>query len=161
MPASAKAKGKVNTDTEALVSPELDKFIGRRATRRAVVEAVIAAPQAFTAHDLYGMLRTRHSVARATIYRTLRLLLEHRFLRETILRNGQRVYQRSDDPRTILWVCEDCSSVRTFSADKVVDMLRDLGEEVGLHPEEMRIEVHSRCDRLRLSGLCTEGQTKQ
>jgi len=84
------------TDTD--MSPELERLIGNRVVRRVVVETAISATGVFSADQLHTMIRSRHrAIARATIYRTLRLLCERKLFREIFLRNGVRVYQRADD----------------------------------------------------------------
>lgn len=133
----------------------LEQFIGKRAVRRAVVETAIAATGAFSADELYAMTRRRQpTIGRATIYRTLRRLCDRKFFRETILRSGTRVYQQAGDPRHVLWICDDCSSIRSLPADGVIEALHGLAEKRGWCLAEMTVEVHSRCERMRLHGAC-------
>lgn len=140
------------TGTDDQLSPELEKFIGGRVARRAIVETALEVEGAFSARQLHAAMRSRHPVGKATVYRTLRLLLENRFLRETVLRDGTRVYQRAEDPRSILWVCDDCSAVFALPADNELLLLRKLGQQAGLHPQTITVEVHSRCTKSAESG---------
>ena len=81
------------------MSPELERFIGKRAVRRAVVEAALAAHGVFSAEELHVMTRRRlPTIGRATIYRTLRLLCDQEIFREILLNNGVRLFQRADNP---------------------------------------------------------------
>jgi Fe2+ or Zn2+ uptake regulation protein len=128
--------------------PELEQFIGKRAIRRIVVETALHAHGVFSADELYAKTRLRQpTIGRATIYRTLRLLCDRKLFREIVLHNGVRVYQRNDESKRVLWVCDDCSFICALSADEVYDSLRMMGERAGLKPAEMTIEVRSRCQR--------------
>ena len=133
----------------------LEKFIGSRATRRDVVEAAMEAEGAFTSDELYQITRRRRpTIGRATIYRTLCLLLQHGHLRKIVLQNGQHVYQRVDDSRRMLWICDDCSRINCLDQAELCSKLKFLGEQQGLHPMELTVEVHFRCEQMRRNGSC-------
>ena len=134
---------------------ELELFIGKRGVRRAVVETAMAATSAFSADELYAMTRRRQpNIGRATIYRTLRLLCDRKFFRQSTLRDGAHVYQRSDHPPSILWICDDCSSIRTLVDDQISKTLLDCGEKSGLCPLATSIEVRFRCEQKHSHGTC-------
>lgn len=76
------------------------------------------------------------------------------YFRETVLHNGIRVYQRNGGSSGILWICEDCSSVLTFSGDEILSALRNLGKKAMLNPGEITVNVHSRCKSIRKDGAC-------
>jgi len=142
------------------MSPELERFIGKRPVRRVVVETALAATGAFSADELYAKTRLRQpTVGRATIYRTLRLLCDRKHFRETVLQNGVRVFQRGDESKGILWVCDDCSFIRTFSADEILYALQGIGQTAGLNPSEITIKIHSRCEDMRKTGACRIAET--
>lgn len=137
------------------MSPELERFIGKRAVRRAVVEAALAAHGAFSAEELHVMTRLRQpTIGRATIYRTLRLLCDQEIFREILLNNGVRLFQRADNARTVLWICEDCSTIRPFPTDEISSTLRKLGEQIGIRAAEVAGEIRFRCERMRRDGAC-------
>ncbi len=138
------------------MSPELERFIGNRVVRRVVVETALSTTGVFSADQLLALTRTRHrEIGRATIYRTLRRLCERKLFREIFLRNGVRVYQRADDDTpSLLWVCDDCSTVRSLPAYDALDPLYEVGEKNGFYPAEATVEIHSRCARMQRNGTC-------
>jgi len=137
------------------MSPELERFIGKRPVRRAVVEAALSATGVFSAEELHAMTRRRlPSIGRATIYRTLRLVCDQGIFREILLNNGVRLFQRADNPRTVLWICEDCSIIRPFPTDEISSTLRKLGEKISIRAAEVAGEIRFRCERMRLHGAC-------
>lgn len=144
------------------MSPELERFIGKRPVRRAVVEAALAATGVFSAEELHALTRRRQpTIGRATIYRTLRLLCDQKIFREILLNNGVRVFQRADESKTVLWICEDCSAIHPFPPDEISATLRKLGEKIGIRAVEMAGEIRFRCERMRLHGSCRfAGQSK-
>lgn len=137
------------------MSPELERFIGKRVVRRTVVEAALAATGVFSAEELHAMTRRRQPrIGRATIYRTLRLLCDQKIFREILLNNGGRVFQRADKSKTVLWICEDCSTINPSPTDEISATLRKLGEKIGVKAVEMAGEIRFRCERMRLHGAC-------
>ena len=49
------------------LSPELEAFAGKRAARKAVVEAIAATPHVFSLDELFRNLRAKAPVSRSTI----------------------------------------------------------------------------------------------
>lgn len=145
------------------MSPVLESFIGNRPVRCAVVEAALSATGVFSADELHAMTRRRQpTIGRATIYRTLRLLCDQKIFREILLNNGVRVFQRADDSRRVLWICEDCSTIHPFPTDEISTTLRKLGEKIGIRAAEVSGEIRFRCERMRLHGACRlAGKTEQ
>ncbi len=135
--------------------PELERFIGKRPVRRAVVEAALAVTGVFSAEELHALTRRRQpTIGRATIYRTLRLLCDQKIFREILLNNGARVFQLADESKTVLWICEDCSTIRPYPTDEISATLRKLGEKIGIRAVEVAGEIRFRCERMRLHGTC-------
>jgi Fe2+ or Zn2+ uptake regulation protein len=137
------------------MSEELDHLIRNRPIRRAVFQAALESGEPFSVAQLAAKCRKMHPPAsRATVYRNLRLLLKHGYLRETILRNGLRVYRPATDSRNIVWVCDDCSHVQCLSGEDVLDQLKCLANRNGFHPCDLTLEIHSRCLQMQRNGFC-------
>ena len=125
---------------------QLEQLIAKRPIRQAVYEAAMASEGAFTSVELYERVQQKYPrTPRATFFRALKFLHENGLLRKAALQGGGCVYQRANDPRTILWVCDDCSRVQVLEAAGVAEALRELANHRGLKSELMTVEVHSRC----------------
>src|SRR3972149_255153 len=112
--------------------PELESIIrrlqalGHRITpaRVSVIAAALAQRGHFSVDDI---LRTPHSVGRATVFRTMRLLTDLDILCRVLLEDGSlhyRVSRRSDHHHHL--VCVSCGNVRELNDCAVGDLVQDL-----------------------------------
>jgi len=137
------------------LAPELERFIGNRVARREVVEAIASFDHAFPMDELYRRLRSRSSgFSRATMYRTVRLLLEIGLLRESALKGGTRIYQLSSDGLDVHWVCDDCSAIRSCSSSAITAPLTEIADSLWLSPTQLTTEIHFRCKIFRSGRPC-------
>ena len=109
------------------MTEELDHLIKNRPIRRSVFRAALESGEPFSIAQLAAKCLKMHPpVSRASVYRNLRLLLKHGYLRENILRSGLRVYQPAADSRNMVWVCDDCSRIQCLAGEDVLDQLKCL-----------------------------------
>ena len=101
------------------IQERLDTFIRTKGLRKtpqrdAIVDAIFASDEHFTADELWEKLRgTDARTSRATLYRTLSLLTEAGLLQEIDLGDGQTTYDPNflDKPSHNHLVCVDCGRV--------------------------------------------------
>jgi len=137
MPASAA----INTPPDRIA-----QLIAKRPGRRALLRAVDEIGEAATSAELYEAVKCRHAdIPRATFFRALRFLLENGVLRKAVLHGGECVYQRANDPRNILWVCDDCAKVSAFRSDEVSAALSQAARRRGMEASPVSVEVHFHC----------------
>ena len=136
------------------LSPELEAFAGKRAARKAVVEAIAATRHVFSLDELFRKLRAQATVSRSTIYRTLRAMRESSLLRETVLLSGARVYHLASGKRGMLWVCDDCHRICSLPITEVETHFIAAAKSSGFTAEKIDIEVHFRCEQMRSHGVC-------
>ncbi len=135
--------------------PELAAFAGKRAARKAVVEAIAEARHVFSVDELFKNVRAKEpKVSRSTIYRTLRAMRESSLLRETVLLSGTRVYQLASIKNGVLWICADCNRIYRFPITDAEVPLIAAGKKFGFTAERIDIEVHFRCEQMRSYGVC-------
>ena len=138
------------------LSPELEAFAGKRAARKAVVEAIAAARHVFSVDQLFRNIRAKApTVSRSTVYRTLRTMRESSLLRETVLGSGARVYHLASGKKGMLWICDDCHRICSLPITDVEATLIAARESCGFTPEKIDIEVHFRCEQMRSYGVCS------
>lgn len=144
------------------VRERLDNFIkmkGLRHTpqRDAIVEAIFASEEHFTADDLWEKLRgTDARTSRATLYRTLSLLTEAELLQEIDLGDGQTTYDPNflDKPAHNHLVCVDCGQVIEFE-DEHLELLNEcITRRLGFRPVKQSLRIEACCERLRSKGRC-------
>ena len=97
------------------------------------------------------------TVSRATVYRTLTLLVECGLLREVDLGRDQTYYDPNflDKPQHNHLICLDCDRVVEFEDDHTALLHDCITRRLGFQPsmKSMRIEAH--CDELMRLGKCT------
>ncbi len=120
--------------------------------RRQILDAVLSIDGHFEAEQLLYELRQRgHKVGKATIYRTLPLLVDCGILKQVRFDVKQAHYEHAfgEDPHDHM-VCRRCGRIVEFSADEVVELRKRLARKYRFHPITHRFQV---------SGLCWECAT--
>ena len=111
----------------------------------------------FTADELFEKARTLDSNAsRATLYRTLALLVESGLLHEIDLGKGVTSYDPNfiDSPDHNHLICMDCSEVIEFE-DTHISVLGDcVTRRLGFTPANKTIQIKAKCETLHRTGSC-------
>ncbi len=133
------------------------KGLRRTRQREVIVETVFASDEHFNAEELLDRVRAvDRTVSRATVYRTLSLMVECGLLRHVDLGRDQTYYDPNflDKPLHNHLICIDCDRVVEFE-DEHIALLNDcITRRLGFRPQlqSMRIEAH--CDELSRNGHC-------
>lgn len=144
-----------------LAQVEMEKYLsghGVRMTspRRAVAQAALGFKSNFTAEELVSSVRKRHAeVSRATVYRTLRLMVDAGALKAVDTGTGAQSFLAHFSKKTTLaeMVCVNCGRVETIEAPFMQWYAQGAAQKVGLIALEGRLQVRGECDRLK-AGAC-------
>ncbi len=135
-----------------------EKGLRRTAQRDAVIAAAFSTKEHFSAEELYVMARRMNdSVSRATVYRTLPLLVESGLLRELDLGGKTKVYDPNflEHPTHNHLVCLDCKKIIEFE-DQNIELLENcITRRLGFSPKNKMVKIEARCDELKLRGSCS------
>jgi len=138
---------------QAAIQRAFESFLATRSLkltsqRRRIFARVFATHEHFSAETLYGWMRAEEgpSVSRATVYRTLALLVEGGFLETLDAGQDELLYEhvlghRHHDHL----VCLDCGRIEEFSDDRIEEFQREAALRKGF-----RLHYHN----LRLFGTC-------
>jgi Fur family ferric uptake transcriptional regulator len=147
---------------DAGIQERLDDFIRRKGLRRTgqrdlIIKSVFSKDEHFTAEELFDRVRkTSSDISRATVYRTLGLMVEADLLREIDLGDNQTTYDPNfhDKPSHNHLVCIDCGRVLEFE-DAHIDLLNDcVTRRLGFKPLRQTLKIEANCEQLRLKGRC-------
>jgi Fur family ferric uptake transcriptional regulator len=123
--------------------------------RRRIFERAFSTHEHFSAETLYGWMRAEEGsgVSRATVYRTLSLLVEGGFLETLDTKQGELLYEhvlghRHHDHL----VCLDCGRIEEFSDERIEEFQREAAARKGF-----RLHHHD----LRLFGTCASCTRKR
>jgi Fur family ferric uptake transcriptional regulator len=142
--------------TDEGVASELERFIGflrRRGfkitqERLDVLREINAIDGHFEAEDLFIRLRQQgNSVSKATIYRTLPLLLESGLVRQSFLTGEkQTYYEHTLGPkRHEHLICTRCGKVIEFTSPHLEAALATVYEDYRFLAEKRRVEIYGTC----------------
>ncbi len=133
------------------------KGLRRTAQRDAIIEAAFATREHFHAEDLLKMAREiDDSVSRATVYRTLPLLVESGLLRQLDLGGDRTVYDPNflEHPTHNHLVCVDCNKIIEFE-DTNMELLENcITRRLGFSPANKSVKIEAHCDELKMRGTC-------
>jgi Fur family ferric uptake transcriptional regulator len=140
----------------------VEEFIATKGLRRTrqrdvIIEAAFNTTDHFTADELWERARKIDPTAsRATLYRTLSLLVESGLLKEIDLGRDQTYYDPNfvDHPHHNHLICLDCQKVVEFE-DVHMSLLEDcITRRLGFRPETSSVRIEASCDELRAKGVC-------
>lgn len=138
----------------ATIQRAFERFLRTRALkltpqRRRIFERAFATHEHFSAETLYGWMRAEEgsTVSRATVYRTLSLLVEGGFLETLDAGQSELLYEhvlghRHHDHL----VCLDCGKIEEFTDERIEAYQREAAQRKGF-----TLQYHN----LRLFGTCS------
>lgn len=144
------------------VRDSLQEFLSGRGLRRtvqreAIIEAAFGTNEHFSAEELLLMARKiERSVSRATVYRTLPLLVESGLLRELDLGSDTKVYDPNfvEHPTHNHLICVDCNKIIEFE-DTNMELLENcITRRLGFSPTSKAVTIEGHCDELKAKGTC-------
>ncbi|MEM9398923.1 MAG: transcriptional repressor [Verrucomicrobiota bacterium] len=157
----------MNKDLDVDIIGQVLEFIennGLRMTaqRRAIIKAAFDTTDHYTAEDLLEKSRAiDKSISRATVYRTLPVLVKTGFLRELDLGKDVMYYDPNyaQHPNHNHIICQDCGKIVEFE-----DYCLDVRESVvsknhGFHADSVTLRIEGKCEELASSGKCTRRDT--
>ncbi len=119
--------------------------------RIAVLEEIMKDKGHRESEDVYMAIKTRKThVSRATVYRTLDILVQHGFARKLNLGDGRARYEtKIDSPHHDHIICNNCGNIIEFINDEI----EKIQEEIAKH-HQFKLQQHIH----QLFGICKECQ---
>ena len=127
---------------EQLLDTLEEKGYRSTSTRRAVANAIASQQRHFTAEELRERLP---SVGRATIYRSLKLLVEAGVLCRVLLEDGNLHYQLSHRGHHHHLLCVECGASQDLLGCDIEDLLRQVSAAHEFQLSGHWLEVYGRC----------------
>ncbi len=146
---------------DALYGYLAGKGLRKTSQRDAIIDAAFGTREHFNAEELLTMARKIDiSVSRATVYRTLPLLVESGLLRELDLGGETKIYDPNflEHPTHNHLVCVDCRKIIEFE-DPNMELLENcITRRLGFSPTNKMVKIEAHCDEWKLRGTCTKRQ---
>jgi Fur family ferric uptake transcriptional regulator len=128
------------------------KAKGHRVTRERVTiaEAVLLNRGHFDVDELYLDLKTRSGISKASIYRTIPLLIESGLLAAVYLENGHMHYERAYGREHHSHLrCTACGRIFEFSAPELPALEKTIAEQKNFKSEGHKFEIWGLCSNCR------------
>ena len=128
---------------------------GHRITepRKNLLRRIVGYTRPFTAEELYtGVQQAGEPIGRATVYRTLELLLSRRWLARIHRDDGEHAYVVTDGGHQHHLVCTGCGSVIAFEGCDVDALLGGLAQRLGFQIDGHWLEAFGQCQRCQRTG---------
>ncbi|MDX2226079.1 MAG: transcriptional repressor [Verrucomicrobiae bacterium] len=130
--------------------------------REAILGAAFNTTEHFTAEQLLDMARKLDaSVSRATVYRTLPILVESGMLKEMDFGGDSKYYDPNyaEHPSHNHIVCTDCKRIFEFSSKKIEKLENAVAEEFGFELSNQILQLRGSCQELKERGVCHKKET--
>lgn len=157
------AKTALRKSPDVAISELLDKFeaflqkkqLKLTSQRRQILEKILEMDKThFTADDLVDQFRNeRPRVSKATVYRTLSVLVEPGILEEHQFGESQKVYELSEGrPHHDHLICTSCHKIIEFVSDAMEKLQDRVAADHGFKPTH-----HSQ----KIFGICKDCQSRR
>ena len=110
--------------------------------RRTVVKAIAGRKGHFTADEICQQAR---GIGRATVFRTMRLLVDLGMVCRVLLESGSLHYRLSHRDHHHHLICDGCGSVKDFSDSSLESVVKELVGSENFEIEGHWLEVYGKC----------------
>jgi len=112
----------------------------------AVIGVIASMPGHFTAEALAARVR---GVGRATVFRTLKLLVDEGVVCRVLLDDSKLHYRLSRAAHHHHLVCTQCGAIEDFTTCDVAEVIGDLSRRTGYEIDSHWLELYGRCSSCR------------
>lgn len=142
----------MNQDIEGLKAVLRARKLKATRTRQLIFAELVATKSVHpNAYEIFKRLaRSGHKISLATVYRTLRLLVESGLVRQVDLGEDHSHYE-PESPKTGHGhlICLSCGTVREFADDTILKTIEKIGKGKGFELDKFSIQVFGYCHKCR------------
>ena len=124
--------------------------------RESVAQVVFSSTGHLSVEDIEQRLRGEgERIGKATIYRTLDLLVKSKLVEEHDFSEGFKRYEHrlSRQPVHEHLICLECGTVTEFRSEEVERVENRVAQEYGFEPARHRLEIYGLCHTCRSAGV--------
>ncbi|MEX0856100.1 MAG: Fur family transcriptional regulator [Gemmatimonadota bacterium] len=123
--------------------------------REAVAEVVFTSEEHLSVEDIEARLREGgERIGKATVYRTLDLLVKSRLVAEHDFGEGFKRYEHrlSRQPEHEHLICQECGGVTEFKSAEIQRIQNSIAGRHGFLPTRHKLEIYGLCASCREAG---------
>jgi Fur family transcriptional regulator, ferric uptake regulator len=119
--------------------------------RKLILSTVFALHEHFDAEQLYDEVRkASRNVSRATVYRTIPLLVEAGLIQKSVRNEARDTYEHIyGHPRHAHWVCRECGGVLETDMQEICKQLQKRAAVQNFEIAEISLEIKGLCWKCR------------
>jgi Fur family ferric uptake transcriptional regulator len=124
--------------------------------REAVAEVVFSSDGHLSVDEIERKLRENgERIGKATVYRTLDLLVRSNLVAELDFSEGFKRYEHrlSREPQHEHLICEECGKVNEFRSEEVLAIEKSISAEHGFRPSRHKLEIYGLCSECLAAGV--------
>ena len=124
--------------------------------RESVAQVVFSSTGHLSVEEIEQRLRGQgERIGKATIYRTLDLLVKSKLVEEHDFSEGFKRYEHrlSRQPVHEHLICLECGTVTEFRSEEVGRVENRVAQEYGFEPARHRLEIYGLCHTCRSAGV--------
>ncbi len=127
--------------------------------RRKIVRAVFSARDHFQADELYMRLKAHNQrVSRATVYRTLDLLVKLGFVQKVCVGDRSSIYQSALNGRRFgHLICLVCGKIQKFELPEIENSVEKVCREFHFVSQNGSVQISGYCETCRNESLVDNG----
>jgi Fur family ferric uptake transcriptional regulator len=127
--------------------------------REAVADVVFSTGGHLSVEDIEAALKdTGERIGKATIYRTIEILVRSGLVKEHDFGEGFKRYEHlfGQEPVHEHLICTHCSTVVEFQSPEVVRLQEQAARQHGFLPTRHRLEIYGLCSDCQASGVTVQ-----
>jgi Fur family ferric uptake transcriptional regulator len=128
----------------------LEEHEGRYTTqKRTIVEEIFKIKQHFEVENFIDILRAdNNKFSRATVYRTIKQLLDAGLLQKITTREGKVYYERSiPDRHHDHLICNSCGKILEIKENTIETYLEEICAKLDFTPEYRSLHLYGQCGK--------------
>ncbi len=117
-------------------------------TRQIILSTVFSLHAHFDVDELYDIIKeTAHKVSRATIYRTIPLLVDAGLVKAAVRSDGKERYEHVfGHDKHLHMICEVCGKIHEASTKEFERLIKKMAKAHNFHVEDFSIGIRGKCD---------------
>ncbi|MFN3603865.1 MAG: Fur family transcriptional regulator [Leptonema sp. (in: bacteria)] len=132
--------------------------------RLLIAEKIFSSKNHFRVEDLFDLFKDkRDEISRATVYRTVALLVESGQLAEHDFGQASKFYEFCPTAREHHdhIVCLDCGNIEEFYDSKIEKIQSEIIKKFDYELVDHSLNLYGKCIQLKTTGFCSKKNSKQ
>lgn len=130
--------------------------------RLLVAQKIFSTKEHFRVEDLFELLKDKkEEISRATVYRTVALLVESGQLLEHDFGQDSKFYEFCSIPHQHHdhIICLDCGNIEEFQDERIENIQSEVIKKYNYSLVDHSLNLYVRCNQLKETGVCTKKKT--